>query len=158
MATATPPKVPAGPTWSLEAGQTLAAKCTLTPSATTWTNHIADGAALKIGFGGLANSHAAVATGGTVTAPATIAAAATNHVTNPQWIKTVNFTAAGYKDLSKDPAAAANSWYSKNMTALTGQSLQKYKVGPWFAHLEVQLGKNAYFNATTGVMKNVYTA
>lgn len=158
MATTTAAKVPAGAAWSLESGQTLTAKATLTPSATTWTNVIADGAALRLGFGGLANSHAAITSSTTPTAPAAIAANANNHVTNPQWIKSVNFTAAGYKDLSKDPAAAANSWYSKNQAALTGQSLQKYKVGPWFAHVEVNLGKNAYFNSSTGIMKNVYTA
>jgi hypothetical protein len=129
----------------------------LTPASTNWTNLIADGAALKLGFGGLANTHAAITTAAAPTAPTTLAANANNHVTNPQWIKSVNFTAAGYKDLSKDPAAAANSWYSKNQAALTGQSLQKYKVGPWFAHVEVNLGKNAYFSST-GIMKNVYTA
>ena len=158
MSTTAAAKIPAAATWALESGQTIAAKASLTPSATTWTNYFADGAELKLGFAGLGTVPQAALSSATPTAPATVtAAAATAHVSNPQWIKSVNFAAAGYKDLSKDPGAAANTWYSKNMSALQGQSLTKYKVGPWFAHLEVNLGKNAFFSST-GTMKNVYTA
>lgn len=156
--TTTTAKVPAAAPWSLESGQTIAAKATLTPASTNWTNYFAEGAALKLGFAGLGTAAQAALTNGSPTAPAAVAAAAaTAKISNPQWIKSVNFAAAGYKDLSKDPAAAANSWYSKNQAALTGASLAKYKVGPWFAHLEVNLGKNAFFSST-GVLKNIYTA
>jgi hypothetical protein len=72
------------------------------------------------------------------------------------WIKQIDVDFKGYKDLSKDPAAAANTWYSKNQAALKGQSLDKYKVGSWAAVIKVALGKNALFKSD-GKMKGIYT-
>ena len=134
----------------------------MTPDATNWTNPVAVGAQLKCGYGGFtySNVSAGVAgSGATGSSPSNISAATTNYTSNPQWIKSVSFAAAGYKDLSKDPAAAANSWYSKNQDALTKNGLDKYKVGPWFAYLEVVLGKNGHFSSAN-VTRNggVYAA
>jgi len=72
------------------------------------------------------------------------------------WIKQIDVDFKGYKDLSKDPAAAANTWYSKNQAALKGQSLDKYKVGSWAAVIKVALGKNALFKSDAA-LKGVYT-
>lgn len=77
------------------------------------------------------------------------------------WIKSVEVHFKGYKDLSKEPAAAANTWYSTNQAALKGQSLDKYKVGSWAAIVTVNLGKNAdMFKATQATailgMKPIY--
>ena len=116
----------------------------MVPGSTTWTNVIADGAALNLGFGGL--SH--VSSGsicGVSSAPTSISASANNHTTNPMWIKSVHFAAAGYKDFSSFVAQNANTWYAMTSSALKVHSLEKYKIGPWFAWLEVNLGKNGYF-------------
>lgn len=59
--------------------------------------------------------------------------------------------------MSKDPAAAANTWYSKNQATLKTQGLEKYKVGSWAAVMTVNLKKNDLFD-TAGLMKNVYNA
>ena len=80
---------------------------------------IADGAALNLGFGGLShvssNNICSVST-----APSNISASPNNHTTNPMWIKSVHFAAAGYKDLGYFNAVAytANTWYTRNLSAI----------------------------------------
>lgn len=76
------------------------------------------------------------------------------------WIKQVDVDFKGYKDLSKDTGASANTWYSKNQATLKGQSLDKYKVGSWAAIIKVALGKNDMFKSTQATailgMKPIY--
>jgi len=81
---------------------------------------IADGAALNLGFGGVSHVSSYNIICGVSTAPSTISASPNNHTTNPMWIKSVHFAAAGYKDLGNFNSVAywANTWYTRNLSAI----------------------------------------